>query len=81
MLRSDTDCGPMYIRSGRILLSDTHFAILFRSAIDLGLMYIRSARLVLSDTQLIRYIVPFWDRFWCNAHVLLEFCFQTHISL
>jgi hypothetical protein len=40
----------MYIRSDRILLSNTHFAISLRSDTAFGLMYTRSTRILLADT-------------------------------
>ena len=47
----------MYTRSARILLSDTHFAIMFRSDTDCGLMYTLSAMNLLLDAHV---AILFW---------------------
>ncbi len=57
------------------MLSDTHFAILFRFETDFGLMYTRSARILLPDTNVVTLLrsdtdfSPMYARF---ARILLS---------
>ncbi len=79
LLRFDTDFGLMHTRSARFLPSDTHYAVFLRSDTDFGLVYGRSSRLWLPDTYFVVFLRSDID-FLLYVHVLLEFCFQTHIS-
>ena len=69
----------MYARSARFLPSDTHYAVFLRSDTNFGLMSGRSSRLWLPDTHFVVFLRSDTD-FLLYVHVLLELCFQTHIS-
>ena len=65
----------MYTCSPRILLSNTHFAILLRSDTDVGLMHTRSVRNLLSDKKMVLCFVVTYTR---SARILLS---DTHFAI
>ena len=57
----------MYVRSARLLLPGTYFAVILHSDTDFCCMYTRSFRIMLSDTNVVILFRSDKD-FWLNVH-------------